>query len=284
MSPFRRRDRGSSTAPPAGRDDESDWRSYEAVAETYARVHSPRTALVAKDLVALARVGTGTRVLDVGTGTGVGAEAAARAGAVLAVGIDPAVSMLLAGVPTSGARLVAATAIDLPFRNGSFDVVLSCFSLSHVRDYKTALFDMLRVLRPEGKLAVAVWAEDEDEFSRTWSGVAQEFAEKELLQDARSRAMPWADYFSDPNRLKDTLHEAGLRDMVVEREQYRFPMSGEDYVSGREALTTGRFLKQMLGEELWEVFRRRARQVFAERFPERFNDFRDVILVVGIKP
>ena len=40
----------------------------------------------------------------------------------------------------------------------------------------------------------------------------------------------------------------------------------------------------MLGDSLWERFRERYRQVFAEKFPPVFNDFRDAILVVGVRP
>ena len=114
--------------------------------------------------------------------------------------------------------------------------------------------------------------------------MAEEFAEHEILQDVYSRAMPGADRFSDAGRLKDTLHEAGLRDIRIERRDYRFQMTAEEYLLGKESSSTGRFLSQMLGEEFWDTFRRRTREVFAERFPPAFNDFRDVILAAGHKP
>ena len=71
----------------------NDWRSYDEVAEAYERVHAPRLAVVARDLVAFAEIGADANVLDIGTGTGVAAEAAAGAGA-RAVGIDPSSGML----------------------------------------------------------------------------------------------------------------------------------------------------------------------------------------------
>ena len=46
---------------------------------------------------------------------------------------------------------------------------------------------------------------------------------------------------------------------------------------------SGRFTRDMLGPEGWDRFMERARAVFAERFPERINDFRDVNLAVGTK-
>jgi ubiquinone/menaquinone biosynthesis C-methylase UbiE len=266
---------------------EPDWRTYDGIADTYARVHAPRMALPARDLVAFTDVKPGTRVLDVGTGTGVVARAAAEAagpdGSV--TGIDQSMAMLRhANADRNGAGFAAATAIDLPFRDATFDVVLASFVLSHFARYETALFDMLRVLKPGGRFGVTSWAVGEDEFSRAWAEVAEQFAEREILADARARSMPWAEAFGDPARLKDALHEAGVRDIQIDKRDYRFDMTAEDYLEGRETSATGRFLQQMLGGELWEIFKRRSRETFAERFDDRFTDFREVILAVGHKP
>ena len=248
-------------------------------------MHAPRTAPPAADLVEITPVKAGSRVLDVGTGTGVAARAAVAGGAALVVGIDPSLSMLAAARREGGQpRFAAAQAIDLPFRSATFDAVLSAFSLSHFAKVDTALFDMLRVLRSGGRLGVATWGPGDDEFTRAWNEVAERFAEHEILQDAYLRAMPGGERFSDPARLKDALHEAGLRDIRIERREYRFEMSAEDYLLGRETAATGRFLRQMLGDEFWETFRHETRAVFAERFPPAFNDFREVILAAGHKP
>lgn len=268
-------------------EDEPDWRTYDSVAETYARVHEPRMALPAADLVAAVGLTPGARVLDVGTGTGVvariAAEAAGRGGIV--VGIDRSLPMLRAADAHGGRPVYAlAEAIDLPVRSDTFDVVLASFALSHFRKYDTALFDMLRVLKPGGRMGITTWGPSLDEFQRAWRDVCEEFAERQMLNEAMQRAMPWEERFADATRLKDTLHDAGLRDMIVDRREYRFQMTAEDYLAGREVAASGRFLREMLGPELWERLRLRAHEVFAERFPERFNDFRDVNMVIGLKP
>jgi ubiquinone/menaquinone biosynthesis C-methylase UbiE len=268
---------------------ETDWRSFDSIAETYANVFAPHLGLVAADLVKLLDVAPGQRVLDVGTGTGVGARAAARAvGAEgMAAGIDPSIGMLrVAAEDGGGPRYAAATSIDLPFRDGTFDHLLANFVIGFFPHYDTALFDLLRVLRSGGRLGVSWWGpgDNQDDFRTTWRTVAEEFAEHEVLMDAQARAIPWEEKFSDRSVLKDVLHDAGVRDIWTEGRQYRFEMSREDWLTGREVTPVGRFLQQMLGAELWEPFRKRAREVFAERFPEQINDFRSVVLAVGHKP
>lgn len=266
-------------------DDEPDWRSYDRIAERYGAIQAPRTAVVAADLVDVTGVRDGQRVLDVGTGTGVTARAAV--GAVgpggLAVGIDPSQPMLRLAVREGVGRYVAAEAIDLPFADGTFDAVVSSFAITHFQKYDTALFDMIRVLRPGGRFGVATWGHSQDEFSRAWDEVAETFAGVEILRDVYARAMPWADRFSDPRRLKETLYDAGIRETRVETREYRFEMTAQDYLESREISAPGRFLHQMLGEALWGRFHERTREVFAERFPPAFTDFRDVILAAGNK-
>ena len=108
-----------------------DWRSYDRTAVTYEKVHAPRFAEPARDLAALAGVTAGSKVLDVGTGTGVVAQVAQELGAT-AVGVDPSEGMLdVARSTRPGIEFLAAQAIDLPFVDGRFDVVLGNFVLAH---------------------------------------------------------------------------------------------------------------------------------------------------------
>ena len=50
-----------------------------------------------------------------------------------------------------------ADAEALPFGNASFDVVLSTFGVMFTPDHRRAASEMLRVLRPGGRLALANW-------------------------------------------------------------------------------------------------------------------------------
>jgi SAM-dependent methyltransferase len=102
----------------------------------------------------------GQRVLDVACGTGVLARAAAPR-----VGPDGRVAGLDPGAGMLAVARDAAPAIDwqqgvaeaLPFADAAFDAVLSQFGLMFFTDRHGALREMLRVLAPGGRLAVAVW-------------------------------------------------------------------------------------------------------------------------------
>ena len=141
----------------------SDWRSYDSVAEAYARVRAPAHSEPASDLVAALEPQRGERILDVGTGPGVAALAARDAlgqeGTVVGVDISPAMAAIArrSGVPTA-----VAAVVDLPFRDGAFDAVMSSFVLHLVPKYETALFDMVRVLRPGGRFGLATWVNADD--------------------------------------------------------------------------------------------------------------------------
>jgi ubiquinone/menaquinone biosynthesis C-methylase UbiE len=263
-----------------------DWRSYDAVAETYNRVRSPVHEGPARDLVDALAPPQGGRVLDVGTGPGVAAVAASQSVGSdgIVVGIDPSEEMLRLGRGRGLSRLAAAEAIDLPFRDGTFDAVLANFVIFFFTKYDTALFDMARVLKPGGRLGVTTWAGRGDEFTRAWRLVAESFATKEMLDDAARKAVPWEERLSDPGHLQEALRDAGLRGVEVGRREYRTTMSVADYLAGRETSAVGRFLRDMLGEKLWPRFQARVEEEFRSRFDDPIGDSNDVLIAVGTRP
>jgi ubiquinone/menaquinone biosynthesis C-methylase UbiE len=263
-----------------------DWRSYDRVAAPYERANGSRLIGPARDLIALAGPLPGVaRVLDVGTGTGITAGAAAHAGAAMVVGLDPSLPMLVAGAAARGGfHPVAGRAIDLPFRNGSFDVVSASFVLNHFTKYQTALADMVRVLRAGGKLVVSTWGPGLDELQRTWRELVSTVVGGDMLRDVLKQAVPWEDRFAQRAPLEEALRDAGLHHVRTEPTRYRFVYSIEEFLDGREAAATGRFVRSMLGDAGWTAFRERARATFAERFSDPLNDFRDVNLAVATKP
>jgi len=103
------------------------------------------------------------RVLDVGCGTGdlLRQLRGSHPGARL-VGVDPAPEMLDVArqkLPAT-VELKSAWADRLPYADDSFDVVVSCNALHHMRDPVAALIEMRRVLRDGGDLVLTDWCAD----------------------------------------------------------------------------------------------------------------------------
>ena len=261
-----------------------DWRNYDSVAEVYDRVHASRFAKVAADLVAALRIRAGDRALDVGTGTGVTAELARRAGAS-AVGVDRSVAMLAVGRRARpDVPLVAGEAIDLPFRDQTFDVVLGNFVLAHFAKVETAMFDLIRVLRPGGRVGFTAWSDGKDAYQDAWLGLVEQVVPRDMLAPAFGAAAPGHERFKRTQAIEDALRTAGFRSVRTERKRYQWTYGRDELVEGLGTWTVGRFVRNMLGDARWTSLMERTRATFAERFPDPLNDFRDVIIAVGELP
>lgn len=107
-----------------------------------------------------AEIRPGDRVLDVACGTGVLAREAARrvdsSGRVAGIDISPAMLAVAARI-APGIEWQQGDANALPFADGSFDAVVSQFGLMFFPNRPRALREMMRVLVPDGRMAVAVW-------------------------------------------------------------------------------------------------------------------------------
>ena len=119
------------------------------------------TVAVNETLVTSAQVAPGEDVLDVATGTGHAALAAARVGARV-TGIDYVPELLdIARQRAAAERLdvdfVEASAEQLPFADDSFDVAISAIGVMFAADHDRAAAELVRVVRPGGRIAVASW-------------------------------------------------------------------------------------------------------------------------------
>jgi SAM-dependent methyltransferase len=109
------------------------------------------------DAVMLERalVGAPANALDVGCGEGRFCRLLSARG-VRTVGVDPTLALIArarALDPTGDYRIGAGEA--LPAEDASFDMVVSYLTLIDIPDYRTAIGEMARVLRPGGSLLVA---------------------------------------------------------------------------------------------------------------------------------
>jgi len=255
----------------------SDWRTYDDVADDYARAVAPHFAPIAADLVAFAEVPASGRLLDIGTGTGTVLKAAKE---LEAFGVDPSPAMLR---HAKGLNVAAAETINLPFRTDRFHVATAQFVLPLFTKLDTALFDIIRVLRPGGVLAVATWEAGEDELTKIWRELTERAVGEEMMRDEMRELEPQAAVAENKDRLEQALRDAGLHPVRVERRKYKLEMSRDDYLTEKTTHPRARFVRSMLRAE-WPQFLENARAMYAATFPDNLVDFRDVLFAVGTKP
>jgi 2-polyprenyl-3-methyl-5-hydroxy-6-metoxy-1,4-benzoquinol methylase len=97
------------------------------------------------------------RVLDAGCGVGYGTNLLAAAGAVEAVGVDVAPSVVEAAEATAGpgVRYQTADVHHLPFDDASFDLVVCFEVIEHVSGAEGVIAELARVLGGDGVLLVS---------------------------------------------------------------------------------------------------------------------------------
>jgi ubiquinone/menaquinone biosynthesis methyltransferase len=110
-------------------------------------------------LARLAAVGSADRVLDLATGTGdIAWRLAVDAGRVVGLDLTPRMIELAARrrpAPGSGTRrpaFLVGDMLTLPFPGASFDVVTVGYGVRNVPDAPAALREILRVLKPGGRM------------------------------------------------------------------------------------------------------------------------------------
>lgn len=117
--------------------------------------------IVGEQLAESVDLRAGERVLDVAAGNGNATLAAARRFAqVTATDFVPALlEKAAARAQAEGAQVVfqTADAENLPFADGHFDVVLSTFGVMFAPQQERAASELLRVLRPGGRVGLANW-------------------------------------------------------------------------------------------------------------------------------
>jgi len=280
----------------AARDQTPDWRSYDSVAEPYARVRAIHHTLLARDLVALVAPSFRSRVLDVGAGTGVAAQAALSATGPdgLVVAVDPSIEMLRRVDARGRIPVAVGGAPSLPFAADGFDAVLANLVIADVPDYRRALTDMARVLRPGGRLGLTVWGalgdappvDDEQERAayEHWATAAAALVDADALDTAAREALPWGQWFADPDRVRAALTEAGLERIELTGRAYRYRLSHADWLAAVGTSAKARYLRHVIGEAAWASFDAQVLGTLRGTGPDPIDCVDEALLAVAIRP
>jgi enediyne biosynthesis protein CalE5 len=216
---------------------QKSWDSVAAGWQKWWKTFEKGAQKVSNKLVELAEIKPGQKVLDIATGIGEPAITAARAvgdkGHVTATDISP--DMLAIGKERAqheGLKNIEfkegdAETIDLP--SSSFDAAVCRWGLMFIPNLPAALDNIHRSLVYGGRLSAAVWAEPTKvpQLNLPMTIVRQEL--QLILPPATGILGPFS--LADLNTLKNSLIQAGFRDIQSENIQVTFEFnSAEDYV------------------------------------------------------
>jgi len=269
------------------------WRNSAPFWEKHRGIIRQMFAPVTQALIEDALIDSGHAVLDIATGPG---EPALTIAALVGpegkvFGIDPALEMVEAArretdhLGIGNAQFDIGFADPLPFPADTFDAVVSRFGAMFFPSPLDAVREMLRVLKPGRKLALAVWhLADRNPFFYTLQRVIERYVDSPPpAPDA-----PDAFRFASPGKLRDVLGEAGA--MAPSERLLHFTVQASISVEEFWALRIEMSEKlrekvaRLSSEQLIEV-KREALEALREYSTDRGMSFpAEVLIVSGTKP
>lgn len=165
-------------------------------------------------VIELAGLKPGMQVLDVACGTGVLSVAAAAAvspdGSVTGLDLNPGM-LAVASRKAPYIKWHEAPVEAIPFEDSTFDAVVSQFGLMFFQDKELAIREMLRVLRPSGNLAIAVW----DSLKNITGYAAASRLLGRLFGDSAAESLSAPYSLGDPHQLTSLFSTAGASDIRI---------------------------------------------------------------------
>lgn len=249
---------------------------------------------VTEALIENAGIGAGQSVLDIAGGSGepsftiaqrVGATGSLVCTDVVAEMVDGARSEAQRrGLTNVGFRQCAAD--SLPFENNSFDVVVCRFGIMFFPDPLAALREMLRVTKPAGVIALAVWGKTEhNPFYYLANDVLARHFGAPAPADPNA---PGASRFAEPDSLARIIRQAGA--IKVTERPFEFhmqaPISPSQFWEMRSE-TSGTLREKLatLSQQQRDLVAQEVQQAAVKFFSgDQMNLPAHVIVVTGRKP
>jgi ubiquinone/menaquinone biosynthesis C-methylase UbiE len=244
-------------------------------------------------LIEQARIAPGQSVIDVAGGSGEPSLTIAPAvGPLGFVMCTDAIAEMVAvaerealDLGLKNVKFRQCTADSLPFANDLFDVAVSRLGVMFFPDPLAAVREMLRVIKPQGRIAFAVWGKsDLNPYACVVTGVLSRYVPPApVTPDA-----PDAFRFAEPGKLAGILEKAGAIDVAesVVKFDIAAPLSPEEFWTMRSEIseTLREKLKTLSSEDkrrLADEVQEAVREFFPDgqmRFPAQ------MIIVSGAKP
>jgi ubiquinone/menaquinone biosynthesis C-methylase UbiE len=246
-------------------------------------------APVAQALVDDAQISGRQKVLDVATGPGEPAlslaEIVGPEGKVF--GVDP-IPEMIAGARRTADRLglnnatfEVASADELPFPDATFDAVISRFGVMFFPSPVVGVREMLRVLKPRRRLALAVWASAvRNPFHYVLSQIIDQYVESPPVDPDAADAFR----FAGSGKLLEILSEAGVTAPIERVLQFKIEaqISTEEFWTLRcEMSEAFRGKLASLSDQVRAEIKRRALEAFREYSSERGMSFPAEVLILS---
>jgi ubiquinone/menaquinone biosynthesis C-methylase UbiE len=196
------------------------WAQVAPSWEQHADYVDARGALVTEEMLELAAPQPGERVLELACGPGglgiAAAERVAPDGEVVLSDVAAEMTAIAARrVDASGLDNVTTLELDLERidqPDGSYDLVLCREGLMFAPDPGRAVREIARVLRPGGRVAIAVWGPRE---RNPWLGLVLDSVSAQLGKPVPPPGVPGPFSLADADELAGLLDAAGLVEVAV---------------------------------------------------------------------
>jgi cyclopropane fatty-acyl-phospholipid synthase-like methyltransferase len=238
-------------------------RTFEEVPELYDRARPPYPAAVFDDLVSLAGLAEGGRVLEIGCGTGLATVGLAERGLeVVCVELGSELAAVarrnLAAFPH--VEIVNADFETWEPEQGGFDAVVA-FTAFHWIDPAVRYEKPARLLREDGALAVVathhVRTEDGEPF---WTEMQEDY--DAVVPGPDNRPMPYAYEIDD---LGPEIEASGVfRNVALRSHQWQVTYTADAYIAVIDTYSAHRKLDPETRRQLYDRIQRRI-----EALPER---------------
>jgi ubiquinone/menaquinone biosynthesis C-methylase UbiE len=264
------------------------WESVAGGWDEHQDFVDARGAALTEQLLQLASPAPGERVLELACGAGgVGIAAAHRVGEtgeVVLSDVAPAmVAIAAARVAELGLRNVSARVLDLEQiddPDAFYDVAVCREGLMFVVDPARAARELRRVLRPGGRVAIAVWGPRE---RNPWLGVLFDAVSAELGAPVPPPGVPGPFSLDDAGRLEALLAGAGFSAVDVQEVSTPYRAASVDEWWNRTTALAGPLAQRLatLPEPAAQALRERARQAIGGYATPRGLEIPGVSLVAA---